>query len=50
MAHGGAAVSVRQLLLSGGQHAELMAIGVGHHHPTDVASADVDASRPVRAP
>src|SRR6266513_2488084 len=32
--------------LSGGQHTELMAIGIGHDHPADLALADVDASRP----
>src|SRR6266498_4234428 len=32
--------------LSGGQHTELIAIGIGHHHPADLALADVDSSRP----
>src|SRR3954452_23854124 len=32
--------------LSGGQHTELVAIGIGHHHPADLALADVDSSRP----
>ena len=32
--------------LSRGQHTELMAIGIGHDHPADLALADVDASRP----
>jgi HAMP domain-containing protein len=32
--------------LSGGQHTELMAIGIGHHHPADLALTDVDSSRP----
>jgi len=32
--------------LPGWQHTELIAIGVGHHHPPDLALADVDASRP----
>src|SRR3954463_9176571 len=32
--------------LSGGQHTELVAIGIGHHHPADVALAYVDPSRP----
>ena len=32
--------------LSGAQHAKLVAIGIGHHHPVDVALADVDSSRP----
>src|SRR5918998_4969887 len=32
--------------LSRGQHAELVAIGIGHHHPADLALADVDPSRP----
>ena len=31
--------------LPGRQHAELMAIGIGHHHPADVALTDVDARR-----
>ncbi len=31
--------------LSGGQHTELVAVGIGHDHPADVALADVDASR-----
>jgi hypothetical protein len=30
----------------GGQHTELMAIGIGHDYPADLALADVDASRP----
>src|SRR5438093_10361768 len=29
-----------------GQHTELVAIGIGHDHPADLALADVDASRP----
>jgi hypothetical protein len=32
----------------GGQHTELIAIGIGHHHPADLALADVDSSRPER--
>src|SRR6188472_2968449 len=28
------------------QDAELMAVGIGHHHPADRAMADVDSSRP----
>src|SRR3954453_4809197 len=32
--------------LSGGQHTELVAIGISHHHPADLALADVDPSRP----
>jgi len=28
------------------QHAEFVAIGIDHHHPIDVASADVDSSGP----
>jgi hypothetical protein len=32
--------------LSGRQHTELIAIGICHHHPADIALADVDSSRP----
>src|SRR3954454_13050019 len=32
--------------LSRGQHAELVAVGIGHDHPADLALADVDAGRP----
>jgi S-adenosylmethionine-dependent methyltransferase len=36
----------RLLPLSGGQHTELIAIGIGHGRPADLTVADVDASRP----
>src|SRR5215212_6190763 len=32
--------------LSGGQYAELVAVGIGHHHPADLPLPDVDPSRP----
>src|SRR6266702_4866843 len=32
-------------VLSRGQHTELVAVGIGHHHPGHLALADVDASR-----
>jgi hypothetical protein len=32
--------------LSGRQHAELVAVGIGQDHPADRTLADVDASRP----
>src|SRR5438270_10167365 len=32
--------------LEGAQHTELVAIGIGHDHPIDIALADVDPSRP----
>jgi hypothetical protein len=35
----------RQRPLSRGQHAELMAIRIGHDHPADLTLADVDAGR-----
>src|SRR5687768_6377811 len=36
----------RNCALSGGQQAELVAIGIGHHDPADLPLADVDPSRP----
>jgi DNA-binding LacI/PurR family transcriptional regulator len=33
------------VVLPRGQHAELVAVGVGHDHPIDLALADVDARR-----
>src|SRR5262249_1876873 len=35
----------RRVALSRGQNTELMAIGIGHDYPADLALADVDASR-----
>src|SRR5207237_2500726 len=34
--------------LSRAQHTKLVAIGISHDHPTDIALADVDWSRPKR--
>src|SRR4051794_16495037 len=34
--------------LAGSQHTELVAVGIGHHHPVDLPLADVDASRTQR--
>jgi hypothetical protein len=39
--------AIRDLVsISRGQHTELVAVGIGHDHPADLALADVDASRP----
>src|SRR5260221_124153 len=39
-------VVLRLVALSRGQHTELMAVGIGHDRPADLALADVDASCP----
>lgn len=39
-----------QNALSGAQHTELVAVGIGHDHPIDIALADVDSSRPESEP